>query len=36
VSCAGVLWGYGSAAELTAAGARTLAEHPAELLALIG
>lgn len=36
VGCAGVLWGYGSAAELTAAGALMLAEQPVELLALIG
>ncbi len=36
LECAGVLWGYGSAAELTTAGARVLCDRPADLLALIG
>jgi phosphoglycolate phosphatase-like HAD superfamily hydrolase len=31
----GVLWGYGSAAELTAAGAEALLERPAELAAAV-
>ena len=33
--CVGVLWGYGSREELTAAGAAVLAETPAELAALL-
>ena len=36
VRCAGALWGYGSAAELSAAGAVRLCEKPADLLAEIG
>ncbi|HJQ02208.1 MAG TPA: HAD hydrolase-like protein [Jatrophihabitans sp.] len=35
VDCAGALWGYGSRAELAAAGAVELCQTPAELLALI-
>ncbi len=31
LDCIGVLWGYGSRAELEAAGASALVEHPAEL-----
>jgi phosphoglycolate phosphatase len=36
VHCAGALWGYGSAEELTAAGALRLCARPDELLDLIG
>ncbi|MDQ1750650.1 MAG: phosphoglycolate phosphatase [Pseudonocardiales bacterium] len=36
VSCAGVLWGYGTTQELTAAGALRLVSRPADLLALTG
>jgi phosphoglycolate phosphatase len=35
VRALGVLWGYGSAAELTAAGAEALLERPAELAAAV-
>jgi phosphoglycolate phosphatase len=35
VDCAGALWGYGSATELTAAGARRLCASPAEVLRLL-
>jgi len=35
IGCAGALWGYGSRAELAAAGAVELCRTPAELLALI-
>ena len=35
VACAGVLWGYGTATELTAAGAVRLCATPSELLAEI-
>ena len=35
VPCVGVLWGYGSREELTAADAAALAETPAELAALL-
>lgn len=35
VDCAGALWGYGSAAELTAAGALRLCASPAEVLRLL-
>ena len=35
VACAGALWGYGSAAELTAAGAHRLCAKPAEVLDLL-
>lgn len=35
VKCAGVLWGYGSAQELTAAGALSVVEHPSHLLDLV-
>jgi phosphoglycolate phosphatase len=35
IDCAGVLWGYGSAAELRAAGALRLCASPAEVLALV-
>ncbi|MGI8666558.1 MAG: HAD hydrolase-like protein [Jatrophihabitans sp.] len=35
LGCAGALWGYGSAAELTAAGALRLCAHPAQLLELV-
>jgi phosphoglycolate phosphatase len=35
VHCAGALWGYGSAAELTAAGALRLCASPAEVLQLL-
>lgn len=35
VDCAGALWGYGSATELTAAGALRLCASPAEVLALL-
>lgn len=34
--CVGVLWGVGDAAELRAAGAATLVEHPRELPPLVG
>ena len=34
--CAGALWGYGTAQELTAAGALRLCAHPDDLLDLIG
>jgi phosphoglycolate phosphatase len=36
VRCAGALWGYGTAEELTAAGALRLCAHPADVLELIG
>jgi phosphoglycolate phosphatase len=36
VRCAGALWGYGTAGELTAAGALRLCAHPDDLLDLIG
>ncbi len=36
LSCAGALWGYGSAAELTAAGASPLCARPSEVLELLG
>lgn len=36
VRCAGALWGYGSAAELSAAGAVRLCDKPADLLAEFG
>jgi phosphoglycolate phosphatase len=36
LDCAGALWGYGSAAELTAAGARRLCAKPSEVLDLLG
>jgi phosphoglycolate phosphatase len=36
IEAAGVLWGYGSAAELTTAGARVLCDHPADLLSVLG
>jgi phosphoglycolate phosphatase len=32
VTAVGVTWGYGSAQELTAAGALTLLHHPTDLL----
>jgi phosphoglycolate phosphatase len=35
LACAGALWGYGSVAELSAAGARRLCRQPAEVLDLI-
>ncbi|MDQ1721559.1 MAG: phosphoglycolate phosphatase [Pseudonocardiales bacterium] len=35
LDCAGALWGYGSAAELTAAGALRLCAKPAEVLELL-
>ncbi|MBK8900803.1 MAG: HAD family hydrolase [Anaerolineaceae bacterium] len=35
VTAVGVTWGYGSAAELTAAGAHTLLHHPADLLTFL-
>ncbi len=35
VDCAGALWGYGSATELTAAGALRLCASPSEVLALL-
>ena len=35
IASVGVLWGYGSAAELTAAGADVLCSHPGELLACL-
>jgi len=35
VACAGALWGYGSATELTAAGAHRLCATPAEVLDLL-
>ena len=35
LDCAGALWGYGSAAELTAAGAARLCARPAEVLELL-
>jgi phosphoglycolate phosphatase-like HAD superfamily hydrolase len=35
LDCAGALWGYGSAAELTAAGALRLCAKPAEVLDLL-
>jgi phosphoglycolate phosphatase len=35
VRCAGALWGYGTAAELTAAGALTLCARPDQVLELI-
>jgi len=35
VDCAGALWGYGSATELTAAGALRLCASPADVLALL-
>jgi phosphoglycolate phosphatase len=35
LGCAGALWGYGTAAELEAAGALRLCERPAEVLELI-
>jgi phosphoglycolate phosphatase len=35
IGCAGALWGYGSRAELAAAGAIELCQSPAELLALV-
>ena len=35
LACVGVLWGYGDAAELTAAGAAALAGTPAELVAVL-
>ena len=35
VDCIGVLWGYGSRAELLEAGAVALAEHPADLVPLV-
>lgn len=35
IPCIGVLWGYGSAEELAAAGARHVVADPAELLALL-
>lgn len=36
VAAAGVTWGYGSASELTAAGALTLLHQPTELLTFLG
>jgi phosphoglycolate phosphatase len=36
VQCIGVLWGYGSATELSTSGALRLCEHPDQLLAEIG
>lgn len=36
IAAVGVLWGYGSASELTEAGARLLCGRPADLLDLIG
>jgi len=36
LDCAGALWGYGSAAELSAAGAARLCAKPAEVLELLG
>jgi phosphoglycolate phosphatase len=36
LSCVGALWGYGSAAELTAAGASRLCQHPLDLSATLG
>lgn len=36
IAAAGVLWGYGTAAELTTAGARALCDCPADLLPLVG
>jgi phosphoglycolate phosphatase len=35
ISCAGVLWGYGTATELIEAGARTLCSVPADITALL-
>jgi len=35
IGCAGVLWGYGSRAELAAAGARALCERPGQVAELI-
>ena len=35
LDCAGALWGYGSAAELTAAGALRLCAKPSEVLDLL-
>jgi phosphoglycolate phosphatase len=35
IDCIGVLWGYGGAAELTAAGAWTLAPTPADVVRLV-
>lgn len=35
IGCAGALWGYGSAAELTEAGALALCRRPSEVLELI-
>ncbi len=35
IECAGALWGYGSVAELTAAGAMRLCASPAEVLGLV-
>ena len=35
IDCIGVLWGYGGASELTAAGAWALAETPADVVALV-
>lgn len=35
VSCVGALWGYGSVAELTGAGAWELLDHPSGLLELV-
>lgn len=35
IPCIGVLWGYGSADELTSAGASSLVSTPADLLALL-
>ncbi|HEV2887695.1 MAG TPA: HAD hydrolase-like protein [Jatrophihabitans sp.] len=36
LGCAGALWGYGSATELTAAGALRLCAKPSEVLELLG
>jgi phosphoglycolate phosphatase len=36
LDCAGALWGYGSAEELTAAGALELCAKPTEVLSLLG
>ena len=36
IPCLGVTWGYGSIEELMTAGAVALAEHPAEIVELIG